>query len=331
MQLAGEVQILSAEELSEKTLVQKLTGSRMVTESDAKTTTRETKIAKGAMEKFKIEEEEKVLATLKEISTDSAPTDWAVLGYPEDGKTDTIKILASGTGALAEVKQFFKPEKVCYAILGYKFVETIDDVDCTCPFPPIPIQSISFHSISFRPLPFLFIPLPTLPSLPALLTGPIVCFVPLLDTRQKNAFLSWVGPSVKPLQKARSSQHRVPVYDYCLKALQLHCQIHAEKEEDLSEELIAEKLTGSRRQDQDKIKKETDRLKEKEATSRKGANVAAISPTDVAEIAVILKGVEESVNATLKSLRDDSNPINFIALGYEVRQHHHHLATRLAC
>jgi len=74
-------------------------------------------------------------------------------------------------------------------------------------------------------------------------------------TVKKYVFLTWVGPAVKPLFKARSSQHRNQLYKFVNKTLQLGGEYPALTRDDLSEELLKEKLTGARKQDEAKIAK----------------------------------------------------------------------------
>lgn len=138
-------------------------------------------------------------------------------------------------------------------------------------------------------------------------------------TRAKNIFLSWIGKDVKPLQRAKSSQHRVPIYEYSNRSIQMHGQIHAEKEEDLSEEIVLEKLTGSRTQSATRIQAEADRLKKIEQereTARARAKSAAPGVADVTEIKTMLGDRVEPVNAALQTLakRDTTH---WLALGYK--------------
>jgi hypothetical protein len=269
LQLAGEIQILSADELNEKSLAQKLSGSRMVTETEAKTAQRETKLTKGSMEKFKIEDEAALQDLLTQMRKDNNPVDWVVLGYPEEaGKGDVVRIVGSGKGSLAEVQQHFPADRARYAIIAYKVVEVVDDVDYT---------------------------------------------------RPKNVFLSWIGKDVKPLQRAKTSQHRVPIYEYANRSIQMHAQIHAEKDTDLSEEIILEKLTGSRTQSQPRIQAEADRLKkveqEKEATRARAKSVAPAS-TEVTEIKTMLGDRVDAVNTALQTLAK-RDATHWLALGYK--------------
>jgi hypothetical protein len=277
MTLAGEVQILDPSELSVKTLISKLSGSRMVSEADTRTAQREAKVVKGSMEKIKFEDDAALQSTLEKLRRDGGDVDWVVLGYPEEpGKNDVIRIIASGAASeasaepLVNVKTHFLADKSRYAIIAYQVTEIVDDVDYT---------------------------------------------------RKKNVFLSWVGEGVKPLAKARASQHLPHIVDAVGRVVQLHAQVYAEKEEELSEDTIMEKLTGSRKQDASKIQKEADRIKQREAAEARVIATAKSSsaPVTVTEIKTIFPRSEvlEQFETSLKELRDDANPANWVALAYE--------------
>jgi len=62
---------------------------------------------------------------------------------------------------------------------------------------------------------------------------------------KKYIFISWVGPKVKPLTKARSSQHRVALYKYAKNFLQLHAELQALSREEISLSLIKAKLCST--------------------------------------------------------------------------------------
>mmetsp|Transcript_8319 Transcript_8319/g.11168 ORF Transcript_8319/g.11168 Transcript_8319/m.11168 type:complete len:1053 (+) Transcript_8319:1418-4576(+) len=63
---------------------------------------------------------------------------------------------------------------------------------------------------------------------------------------QKNILISWVGPDVLPLQRSRSSQNRVQLYQYATELIQLHGEIQALSEAEISDDLVAQKLSGSK-------------------------------------------------------------------------------------
>lgn len=258
LQLAGELQILHAEELTEVALVTKLSGSRMVTSTTAKTTQRRATVTKGSMEKFAFADEAAALAALESLRKDNG-NEYVIFGSPE-GKTDTVAVLATGKGQVSEVKAHFGEDQVRYAVIAFKVVEVVEEVDYT---------------------------------------------------RSKNIFLSWCGPEVKPLAKARSSQQRVPIYEYCLKTLPLHGQIHAEKLADVSEDVILEKFSGARLQDSSKIEKEAARLKEAAAAQAQKSTSEENAKVDITSF---FKD-SDVVAPLLKQMYAGS--LNWLALGYK--------------
>ena len=62
----------------------------------------------------------------------------------------------------------------------------------------------------------------------------------------KNIFISWVGPDVKPLLKARSSQLRLGLYNYIKNILTLHGELQVLSLSDLTIQLVHQKFTGSK-------------------------------------------------------------------------------------
>jgi len=62
---------------------------------------------------------------------------------------------------------------------------------------------------------------------------------------RKYIFISWVGPKVKPLTKARSSQHRVALYKHSKNFLQLHAELQALSKEEISLDLVKQKLCST--------------------------------------------------------------------------------------
>lgn len=262
LQLAGELQILSPEDLTEVALVSKISGSRMVTPTLAKTTQRRATVSKGSMEKFAFGDEAAAVAALEGLRKEGGD-EWVVFGS-EEGKPESVVVLGKGKGQLDAVKALFGDDQVRYAVIAFKVVEVVEDVDYT---------------------------------------------------RAKNIFISWCGPEVKPLAKARSSQQRVPIYDYCLKVLPLHGQIHAEKSDDLHENEILDKFSGSRTQVEDKINKEAARLKELDAAKER-ERTAASPDADGAkvDISTFFKQNDEVV-PLLKQLY--ASELSWIALGYK--------------
>jgi len=68
----------------------------------------------------------------------------------------------------------------------------------------------------------------------------------------KFIFITWVGEKCKPMEKAKSSQHRLPLYKYVLNYLQLQAELQALEPSELSDALILEKLRGTRVEKADK-------------------------------------------------------------------------------
>jgi len=61
----------------------------------------------------------------------------------------------------------------------------------------------------------------------------------------KVIFITWVGTHCKPMAKAKSSQHRLPLYKYVLKTLQLGAELQVLEPEELTEASILGKLRGT--------------------------------------------------------------------------------------
>ena len=63
----------------------------------------------------------------------------------------------------------------------------------------------------------------------------------------KRVLLTWVGQRVKPLHKARSSQHRATLYKFVNKLTQLTGEFHAlEGLDSISEDLVRQKMEGTK-------------------------------------------------------------------------------------
>lgn len=264
LQLAGELQILSADDLSEVALISKLSGSRMVSGAQAKTTARRATVSKGSMEKFAFGDEAAAVAALESLRKDNE-NEWVVFGSTPE-KADTTVVLATGKGQIDAVKAHFGDDQVRYAVIAFKVVEVVEEVDYT---------------------------------------------------RSKNIFISWCGPEVKPLAKARSSQQRVPIYEYCLKVLPMHGQIHAEKASDLNENEVLEKFSGSRTQVAEKIEKEAARLKEMEAAKNSSNGTAEPTENAKVDISTFFKQTDEVTPLLKQMYAATAGSINWIALGYK--------------
>jgi len=121
----------------------------------------------------------------------------------------------------------------------------------------------------------------------------------------KFLFITWVGPSVKPLQRARSSQHRVSLYNFANKYVSLTGEVAAQTKEECSEKKLVEKLMASRQ--------EVDAAVEgsKPATGAQTRSAGGQKGKEQFEIF----NEEEAANA-IKAVRDDSNPNNWLVFGY---------------
>ncbi len=62
----------------------------------------------------------------------------------------------------------------------------------------------------------------------------------------KFLFVSWVGPQVRTLVKAKASQQKLPVYKFVAAAVALSGEYQALTLEDVTDEKLHEKLSGSR-------------------------------------------------------------------------------------
>eukprot|EP00029_Vermamoeba_vermiformis_P006049 TRINITY_DN226_c0_g1_i2.p1 TRINITY_DN226_c0_g1~~TRINITY_DN226_c0_g1_i2.p1 ORF type:complete len:986 (-),score=464.10 TRINITY_DN226_c0_g1_i2:72-3029(-) len=131
----------------------------------------------------------------------------------------------------------------------------------------------------------------------------------------KHLFVSWVGPEVKPLAKARSSQQRVPLYDYANKLIPMHGQLHVERAEDLDDAAVLEKLTGARTQVESKVNAEALRLKQKEMQQLQAQpkSPRQNSPTGSA---LVWKNEQQAVEG-IKEVRNDTAAADWIAFGYQ--------------
>lgn len=58
----------------------------------------------------------------------------------------------------------------------------------------------------------------------------------------RNIFLAWVGPKVKPMLKARSSQHRAALYMRLKPMIQLHGELQLAEKAELTDDAVYDKL-----------------------------------------------------------------------------------------
>jgi hypothetical protein len=168
LQLAGEVQATTKDDLTERALASKLTGSRMVTDVETKTSERQERSRTVGPERFQFANEDEALKAIQQLREGGDRGGrWVLFGYQNQNQKDALlTVQATGSGGINELKQHFTSDAALYAILSH-------------------VQSDQLEE-------------------------------DLTYTTAKYLFISYVGPDVKPLVKARSSQHRLPLYQYAL-------------------------------------------------------------------------------------------------------------------
>lgn len=136
----------------------------------------------------------------------------------------------------------------------------------------------------------------------------------------KNVLITWVGPETKPLEKARSSQHRVWLYNFIKKTLQLSGEVQALTRDEMTKAIILEKMTGtSHARDHDQKQEELRRAAEidaakKQAAQSKGRSASTVDPPPGGSS---FNWVDEApVNAALIELRDYVNKTDWVLFGY---------------
>lgn len=128
------------------------------------------------------------------------------------------------------------------------------------------------------------------------------CFLPLLSLVHR--LISFVPR----LHKARSSQHRVQLYAFCSKELQLAGEFHPETAADVTEKAIAQKLSGSRLAEGSSIAGST-------AAASSGSPAATGGRARAATTRFFLAD-ESKADETLKLVRLDSDSTNWVAWTY---------------
>jgi len=147
----------------------------------------------------------------------------------------------------------------------------------------------------------------------------------------KYIFITWVGTQCKPMQKASSSQHRRPLYQYVLKYLQLGAELQVLEPSELSESVVLEKLRGTRVEkdaapapstsssDQVFRSTSTDRVSQAPGL-RKPISTPGIATTASFSNTAVKTEVnfesEEEANAALQDLRNDSTDTNWVLFGH---------------
>jgi len=115
----------------------------------------------------------------------------------------------------------------------------------------------------------------------------------------KFIFIVWVGPEVKPAVRARTTQHKLPIYKFVNTVLQLGGEFQATSREELTLDLVKGKLLGTRVASENAV--------EGESLKSKGAGASEKFTIDK----------EEEVKAALEELRTRDHATNWIRFGYE--------------
>jgi hypothetical protein len=159
---------------------------------------------------------------------------------------------------------------------------------------------------------------------------------------EKTIFITWVGTKCKPMIKAKSSQHRRPLYQYVLKYLQLGAELQVLEPSELSQAVVLEKIRGTRFEAEPRSSRAgtestttptttttttttttpkpvspsttTDRRANTSSTSSTSSGPRASSGTQSA----VLEFVDEAdANAKLEDVRDDKSDTNWVVYGHE--------------
>eukprot|EP01099_Mayorella_cantabrigiensis_P008966 TRINITY_DN934_c0_g1_i1.p1 TRINITY_DN934_c0_g1~~TRINITY_DN934_c0_g1_i1.p1 ORF type:complete len:832 (-),score=254.53 TRINITY_DN934_c0_g1_i1:188-2461(-) len=210
LQLAGEVQALTREEMTKAIILEKMTGTSVARDHDHKQEELRRAAELDLLKKQNAQAKGRSPSTIESVAggssfnwVDEAPvttalvelrdyvnkTDWVLFGYG-DGPHD-IKLVGSGSGGLSQLLENFGDSACVFAVLSY-------------------MTSAGDYSTV------------------------------------KYIFINWIGPNVKPPVKARSSQHRVTLYNYVNKIVPLSGELQAFTKEDVSDSAIAQKLIGTR-------------------------------------------------------------------------------------
>jgi len=126
----------------------------------------------------------------------------------------------------------------------------------------------------------------------------------------KNIFVIWVGPSVKPTVKAKSSQDRLALSKFVNRHIPIHGELQASAGiEEVNLKDILDKLRGARTQTEG-LQSNLKFAAVKKGDGEKKEKVLA------AEVKVNFAD-ENDAKAQLEDLRLDSTPTNWIAFGYK--------------
>jgi len=149
-------------------------------------------------------------------------------------------------------------------------------------------------------------------------------------TQLKFIFITWVGVKCKPMEKAKSSQHRLPLYKYILSSLQLQAELQALEPSELSEALVLEKLRGTR---VEKAEKPDSAVARDTPRAAPAATNPAPAPKKTATVIVNnsspnafvgtsdlktdVKFVNaEEANAAIQDVRNEDTPTDWVLFGH---------------
>jgi len=145
---------------------------------------------------------------------------------------------------------------------------------------------------------------------------------------QKFIFITWVGEKCKPMEKAKSSQHRLPLYKYILGFLQLQAELQVLEPAELSEAVVLEKLRGTRVEKADKPSNSPTTT----TTTTAPSNTVPRKPTasnvivnnsapnafvGTSDLKTDVKFVNaEEANSALQDVRNDSTATDWVLFGH---------------
>jgi len=129
----------------------------------------------------------------------------------------------------------------------------------------------------------------------------------------KFILVTWVGPNVLPLHKARSSQHRVQIYNYAKQFIQLAGEAQFLTKSEVSDQALQEKLLGARALES----KSEDELRKAAELDAKKKQQAPTTPTKPQEEFKTPLTDEAGVKGLLEPMSKNASDINWISFGYE--------------
>jgi hypothetical protein len=122
----------------------------------------------------------------------------------------------------------------------------------------------------------------------------------------KKLFLTWVGPAVKPMVRARSSQHRVSLYNFANKHVALAGEVSAQDKDELTQKKLIEKLENSF------VTREGDSSKAQQAVAQQRAGAAQTKGKEHFEFTN-----EEDAKQAIADVRSESTKTTWVVFGSE--------------